>query len=80
MRLKIALVAVVASQAGSYLDMLLVEKRYEVQGLKRRASLFETQCIDHMHEGRHVLNPRVALHCAYLADLARPLAECAALP
>ena len=49
----------ITGQDGSYLAELLLGKGYEVHGIKRRASLFNTQRIDHIYEDPHVGNSRL---------------------
>ena len=51
--MKKALITGVTGQDGSYLAELLLEKGYEVHGIKRRASSFNTQRIDHIYRDRH---------------------------
>lgn len=73
-----ALITGVTGQDGSYLAELLLEKGYEVHGIKRRASLFNTQRVDHLYEDPHVSNARFKLHYGDLTDssnLTRILAE-----
>lgn len=75
---KRALITGVTGQDGSYLAELLLEKGYEVHGIKRRASLFNTQRIDHIYEDPHNVNPKLMLHYGDLTDtsnLTRILSE-----
>ncbi|MFG1497429.1 GDP-mannose 4,6-dehydratase [Saccharospirillum sp. HFRX-1] len=75
---KKALITGVTGQDGSYLAELLLEKGYEVHGIKRRASSFNTQRIDHIFEDPHVKNPNFFLHYGDLTDssnLTRILSE-----
>lgn len=65
---KRALIAGITGQAGSYLAELLLEKGYEVHGVKRRASLFNTSRIDHIFEHPHTHNNRLKLHYGDFAD------------
>lgn len=65
---KIALITGVTGQDGSYLAELLLEKGYEVHGIKRRASLFNTGRVDHIYQDRHEHNPNFFLHYGDLAD------------
>ncbi|MEM6739096.1 MAG: GDP-mannose 4,6-dehydratase [Pseudomonadota bacterium] len=65
---KRALVTGITGQDGSYLAEFLLEKGYEVHGLKRRASLFNTQRIDHIYEDPHAPNPKLRLHYGDLTD------------
>ena len=76
--MKRALITGITGQDGSYLAELLLEKGYEVHGIKRRASLFNTQRIDHIYEDPHVGNSRFKLHYGDLTDssnLTRILSE-----
>jgi len=66
--MKIALVTGVTGQDGSYLAELLLEKGYEVHGIKRRSSSFNTQRVDHIYQDPHELNPRFKLHHGDLTD------------
>lgn len=65
---KVALITGITGQDGSYLAEFLLEKGYEVHGIKRRASLFNTQRIDHIYEDPHVDNARLKLHYGDLTD------------
>jgi GDPmannose 4,6-dehydratase len=65
---KVALITGVTGQDGSYLAELLLQKGYEVHGIKRRASLFNTQRIDHIYQDPHVDQPKMKLHYGDLAD------------
>lgn len=65
---KVALITGVTGQDGSYLAELLLEKGYEVHGLKRRASLFNTQRIDHIYQDPHTPAPDLRLHYGDLSD------------
>lgn len=76
--MKKALITGVTGQDGSYLAEFLLEKGYEVHGIKRRASLFNTGRIDHIYEDPHIENARFKLHYGDLTDtsnLTRILAE-----
>jgi GDPmannose 4,6-dehydratase len=66
--MKKALITGITGQDGSYLAELLLEKGYEVHGIKRRASQFNTQRIDHIYEDPHVGNSRFRLHYGDLTD------------
>lgn len=66
--MKRALITGITGQDGSYLAELLLGKGYEVHGIKRRASLFNTQRIDHIYEDPHVENSRFRLHYGDLTD------------
>ncbi|GAB3323566.1 GDP-mannose 4,6-dehydratase [Haliea atlantica] len=63
-----AVITGVTGQDGSYLAELLLEKGYEVHGIKRRASLFNTQRVDHIYQDPHVDNQRFILHYGDLTD------------
>jgi GDPmannose 4,6-dehydratase len=65
---KKALITGVTGQDGSYLAELLLEKGYEVHGIKRRASSFNTQRIDHIFEDPHVEDQNFVLHYGDLTD------------
>lgn len=66
--MKKALITGVTGQDGSYLAELLLEKGYEVHGIKRRASLFNTDRVDHIYEDPHIENARFKLHYGDLSD------------
>ncbi len=66
--MKRALITGVTGQDGSYLAELLLAKGYEVHGIKRRASSFNTQRIDHIYEDPHDPDPRLKLHYGDLTD------------
>jgi len=75
---KVALITGVTGQDGSYLAEFLLDKGYEVHGIKRRASLFNTQRVDHIYEDPHVQHQRFVLHYGDLSDssnLTRILAQ-----
>ncbi|WP_027331188.1 GDP-mannose 4,6-dehydratase [Marinimicrobium agarilyticum] len=63
-----ALITGVTGQDGSYLAELLLSKGYEVHGIKRRGSLFNTQRVDHIFEDPHVDNQHFILHYGDLTD------------
>lgn len=63
-----ALITGITGQDGSYLTELLLEKGYEVHGIKRRASNFNTQRIDHIYEDHHVPDRKLKLHYGDLSD------------
>jgi len=65
---KVALITGITGQDGSYLAEFLLEKGYTVHGIKRRASLFNTQRVDHIYEDPHVNNARFKLHYGDLSD------------
>lgn len=76
--MKKALITGITGQDGSYLAEFLLKKGYEVHGIKRRASLFNTGRIDHIYEDPHIENARFKLHYGDLTDtsnLTRILAE-----
>jgi GDPmannose 4,6-dehydratase len=66
--IKKALITGVTGQDGSYLAEFLLEKGYEVHGIKRRASSLNTQRIDHIYEDPHVENQNFVLHYGDLTD------------
>lgn len=66
--MKKALITGITGQDGSYLAEFLLEKGYEVHGIKRRASSFNTQRIDHIYEDPHVPHPKLKLHYGDLTD------------
>ena len=68
MKKKVALITGITGQDGSYLAEYLIEKNYEVHGIKRRASSFNTQRIDHLYQDPHVDNPNLFLHYGDLTD------------
>jgi len=65
---KVALITGITGQDGSYLAEFLLEKGYEVHGIKRRASSFNTQRIDHIFQDPHNKNPSLFLHYGDLTD------------
>ncbi len=78
MSIKRALVTGITGQDGSYLAEFLLGKGYEVHGIKRRASQFNTQRVDHIYQDPHVENARFRLHYGDLTDssnLTRILSE-----
>ena len=66
--LKVALITGVTGQDGSYLAEFLLEKGYVVHGIKRRASLFNTQRVDHIYQDPHIDNANFKLHYGDLTD------------
>ncbi len=66
--MKRALITGITGQDGAYLAELLLEKGYEVHGIKRRASLFNTDRIDHLYQDPHVDNRRLVLHYGDMTD------------
>ena len=77
--MKVALITGITGQDGSYLAELLLEKGYEVHGIKRRSSLFNTNRIDHLYQDPHDPDQRLKLHYGDLTDsmnLTRIIQEC----
>lgn len=75
---KVALITGITGQDGSYLAELLLEKGYEVHGIKRRSSSFNTERIDHLYQDPHSNHPKLMLHYGDLTDssnLTRLVAE-----
>ena len=66
--MKVALITGITGQDGSYLAELLLEKGYEVHGVKRRASSLNTQRIDHIYQDPHEKNIKLKLHYGDLTD------------
>jgi GDPmannose 4,6-dehydratase len=66
--MKTALITGITGQDGSYLAEFLLQKGYEVHGLKRRASSLNTQRIDHIYQDPHEPNPKLSLHYGDLTD------------
>jgi len=66
--MKKALITGITGQDGSYLAEFLLDKGYEVHGIKRRSSLFNTQRVDHIYEDPHVEHQRFILHYGDLTD------------
>jgi len=76
---KVALITGITGQDGSYLAEFLLEKGYVVHGIKRRASLFNTERIDHLYQDPHVNHPNLILHYGDLTDtsnLVRIIQQC----
>ena len=65
---KVALITGITGQDGTYLAELLLDKGYEVHGLKRRTSLFNTDRIDHLYQDRHEKGVRFFLHHGDMTD------------
>jgi GDPmannose 4,6-dehydratase len=65
---KVALITGVTGQDGSYLAELLLEKGYDVHGIKRRASSLNTERVDHIYQDSHESNPSFFLHYGDLTD------------
>jgi GDPmannose 4,6-dehydratase len=77
--MKVALITGITGQDGSYLTELLLEKGYEVHGIKRRSSSLNTDRIDHLYQDPHHPNQRLKLHYGDLSDamnLTRIIKEC----
>lgn len=66
--MKIALITGITGQDGSYLTEILLEKGYEVHGIIRRSSSFNTGRIDHLYENPEILNKKLFLHYGDLVD------------
>ena len=69
--MKKALIIGITGQDGSYLAELLLQKGYEVHGIVRRSSSFNTDRIDHLYQDRHVDSPKLFLHYGDLSDGSR---------
>ena len=67
-RVKKALITGVTGQDGAYLAEFLLNKNYEVHGIKRRSSMFNTARIDHLYEDPHQPDPRFILHYGDMTD------------
>lgn len=67
-QIKKALITGITGQDGSYLAEFLLEKGYEVHGIKRRASLFNTARVDHIYQDPHIENAHFHLHYGDLTD------------
>ena len=77
--MKKALITGITGQDGSYLAELLLEKGYEVHGIKRRSSSFNTERIDHLYQDPHQPNIKLKLHYGDLTDamnLTKIIKEC----
>jgi len=68
MKSKVALITGITGQDGAYLAELLLQKGYEVHGIKRRTSLFNTQRIDHLYHDPHDSDRTMVLHYGDLTD------------
>jgi GDPmannose 4,6-dehydratase len=66
--MKKALITGVTGQDGAYLSEFLLKKGYEVHGIKRRSSSFNTQRVDHLYQDPHVENKNFILHYGDLTD------------
>lgn len=67
---KVALITGITGQDGSYLAEFLLQRGYTVHGIKRRASSFNTQRLDHLYQDPHIPDARLALHYGDLSDTA----------
>jgi GDPmannose 4,6-dehydratase len=65
---KRALITGITGQDGAYLAEFLLQKGYQVHGIKRRSSLFNTDRIDHLYQDPHTANPRMKLHYGDMTD------------
>ena len=65
---KVALITGITGQDGSYLSELLLDKGYEVHGIKRRASSLNTERVDHIYRDLHEDNVNFKLHYGDLSD------------
>ena len=77
--MKVALITGITGQDGSYLAEFLLKKGYEVHGIKRRSSIFNTARIDHLYQDPHEPNQKFKLHYGDLSDainLTRIIKEC----
>lgn len=70
MAAKVALITGITGQDGSYLAEFLLAKGYQVHGIKRRVSSFNTQRIDHIYQDKHEEDPQLILHYGDLTDSA----------
>tara|TARA_B100000989_G_scaffold247994_1_gene195379 strand:- start:2673 stop:3800 length:1128 start_codon:yes stop_codon:yes gene_type:complete len=68
MKKKKAIITGITGQDGSYLAEFLIDKGYEVHGIKRRASSFNTERIDHLYQDPHENHPKLTLHYGDLTD------------
>ena len=66
--MKKALITGITGQDGAYLAELLLEKGYEVHGIKRRTSMFNTDRIDHLYKDQHEDDVRFFLHYGDMTD------------
>ena len=67
---KVALITGITGQDGAYLAELLLKKGYEVHGIKRRTSLFNTDRIDHLYHDPHIEGSKLTLHHGAAEDIA----------
>jgi len=66
--MKVALITGVTGQDGAYLSEFLLKKGYEVHGIKRRTSLFNTERVDHLYQDPHEINRKFILHYGDMTD------------
>ena len=66
--MKKALITGITGQDGSYLFLFLLKKDYQVHGIKRRSSSFNTQRVDHLYQDPHEKNPLFIMHYGDLTD------------
>ena len=66
--MKKALITGITGQDGAYLAEFLLDKGYEVHGIKRRSSSFNTERIDHLYEDPHIAGRRLFLHYGDMTD------------
>ena len=66
--MKVALITGITGQDGAYLAEFLLKKGYEVHGIKRRASMFNTDRIDHLYQDKQEINRKFILHHGDLTD------------
>ena len=66
--IKVALITGITGQDGSYLAEFLLDKGYEVHGIKRRSSSFNTDRIDHLYQDPHKIGRKFILHYGDLSD------------
>src|SRR5437764_3390339 len=66
--MKVALITGITGQDGAYLAELLLDKGYQVHGIKRRSSLFNTDRVDHLYQDPHEKNVHFHLHYGDLTD------------
>ena len=73
---KTALITGVTGQDGAYLAEFLIAKGYQVHGIKRRTSLFNTDRVDHLFHEAHETGLPFTLHHGDMTDFVEPLARC----
>ena len=73
LQVKKALITGITGQDGSYLAEVLISKGYEVHGIKKRASSFNTSRIDHLYQDPHEANRQLHLHYGDLTDTSNPV-------